>query len=139
MTVIDIGQGEQFTSGFVKINPNSKIPACIDKQGPSGVIFLHVLKMGFFFYDPCFTLFVGGPINLFESASIMQYFAVKHDKFIPPDMALRQECYNWLYWQMGGLGPICGQFGHFFTYAPANKVEARNYGVARYGEHFYYR
>lgn len=108
--VINIGKGDQFTSGFVKVNPNSKIPACVDKEGPNG-----------------------SPINLFESASIVQYFAEKHGKFIPTDPAKRQECFNWVYWQMGGFGPFCGQFGHFFVYAPADKLETRDYGTSRYG------
>lgn len=77
---------------------------------------------------------VGKAINLFESASIVQYFAEKHGKFIPTDPAKRQECFNWVYWQMGGFGPFCGQFGHFFVYAPADKFEARDYGASRYGE-----
>lgn len=64
----------------------------------------------------------------------MQYFAEKHGKFIPTDPAKRQECFNWVYWQMGGFGPFCGQFGHFMVYAPADKLQARDYGVSRYGE-----
>lgn len=108
--VINIGKGDQFTSGFVAVNPNSKIPAAVDKEGPDGK-----------------------PIHLFESASIVQYFAEKHNKFIPTDPRARTECFNWIYWQMGGFGPMCGQFGHFFVYAPPDKIETRNYGVARYG------
>jgi GST-like protein len=65
----------------------------------------------------------------------VQYFAEKHGRFIPSDPVKRQECFNWIYWQMGGFGPFCGQFGHFMVYAPADKVEARNYGVSRYGKH----
>jgi len=75
----------------------------------------------------------GKALNLFESGSILQYFAQKHNQFIPEDPHLRQECLNWLYWQMGSVGPICGQFAHFFRYAPADKVETRNYCLARYG------
>jgi GST-like protein len=82
-----------------------------------------------------FTSTIGKPISLFESASIVQYFAEKHGRFIPSDPVKRQECFNWIYWQMGGFGPFCGQFGHFMVYAPADKVEARNYGVSRYGKH----
>jgi len=102
--------GDQFSSGFVGLNPNSKIPAAMDKEGPDGK-----------------------PIHLFESASIVLYLAEKYNRFIPADKRLRQEVYNWLFWQMGGQGPMTGQFGHFFTYAPADKKEARNYGTARYG------
>lgn len=78
--------------------------------------------------------YLGKPINLFESAAIMQYFAEKHNRFIPTDPAKRQECFQWVYWQMGGFGPMCGQFGHFMVYAPAEKVEARDYGASRYGK-----
>jgi len=102
--------GDQFNSGFVGVNPNSKIPAALDKDGPDGK-----------------------PIQLFESASICMYLAEKYKRFIPEDRRLRQECLNWTFWQMGGQGPLTGQFGHYFVYAPANKIEARNYGTARYG------
>jgi len=108
--IINIGAGDQFTSGFVKINPNSKIPALLDKDGPDGK-----------------------PISIFESASIVMYLAEKYDKFIPKDPRQRTECMNWIYWQMGGFGPFCGQFGHFFVYAPVDKLETRDYGVSRYG------
>jgi len=102
--------GEQFASGFVSVNPNSKIPAAVDLEGPDGK-----------------------PIQLFESVSIMVYLAEKYNKFIPTDKRLRQEVFNWLFWQIGGQGPMTGNFGHFFVYAPGNKKEARDYGVARYG------
>ena len=74
---INIGAGDQFTSGFVKINPNSKIPALLDKEGPDGQ-----------------------PISVFESASIVMYLAEKYGKFLPKDFRLRTECMNWIYWQM---------------------------------------
>jgi len=102
--------GEQFTSGFVAVNPNSKIPAAVDKEGPDG-----------------------HPINLFESVSILLYLADKYNRFIPADKRLRQEVINWLFWQIGGQGPMTGNFGHFMAYAPPDKKDARNYGVARYG------
>lgn len=108
--VINIGKGDQFTSGFVAVNPNSKIPCALDKDGPGGQ-----------------------PIMLFESASIMLYLAEKYQRFIPTDFRLRTEVMNWLFWQMGGQGPMTGNFGHFMVYAPAEKVETRNYGVSRYG------
>ncbi len=108
--MINIGKGDQFTSGFVEVNPNSKIPCAVDRDGPGGE-----------------------PINLFESGSIMLYFAEKYNRFIPADPRLRTEILNWLFWQMGGQGPMTGNFGHFFVYAPADKVETRDYGVARYG------
>lgn len=102
--------GDQFQSGFVKINPNSKIPAAVDLNGPDDK-----------------------PLNLFESASIVLYFAEKYNRFIPSNPRLKAECMNWIFWQMGGLGPMCGNYGHFMVYAPDDKVETRNYGVARYG------
>jgi GST-like protein len=108
--LIHIGKGDQFTSGFTAINPNSKIPALVDKNGPGGE-----------------------PIKIFETASIMLYLADKFHCFMPTDPRLKTEAMNWIFWQMGGFGPMCGQFGHFFVYAPADKVDARDYGVARYG------
>lgn len=108
--MINIGTGEQFTSGFVGVNPNSKIPAAVDRDGPGGQ-----------------------PISLFESGSIVLYFAEKFQKFLPIDARLKAEAMNWVMWQMGGQGPMTGNFGHFMVYAPADKVETRNYGVARYG------
>lgn len=108
--VISIMKGDQFSSGFVAVNPNSKIPAVVDKDGPDGK-----------------------PINIFESGAILQYLAEKHGQFIPKDPRARVACFNWLHWQMGGLGPFCGQFGHFFAYAPADKGAAREYGTSRYG------
>lgn len=108
--VINIGTGEQFTSGFVSVNPNSKIPALVDRNGPDG-----------------------HPVNLFESGSIMIYLAEKFDRFIPHDPHLRAEMMNWVFWQMAGFGPMCGNFGHFMVYAPPDQIQARDYGVGRYG------
>jgi len=108
--VVNIGKGDQFSSGFVAANPNSKIPAAIDFDGPGGK-----------------------PINLFESGSIMIYLCRKYNRFLGNDARQEQECMNWLFWQMAGQGPITGNFGHFMVYAPDNEVGARNYGVARYG------
>ncbi|KAJ3337600.1 hypothetical protein HDU93_000796 [Gonapodya sp. JEL0774] len=92
--------GPQFTSGFVGVNPNSKIPALVDTKPLDGK----------------------EPINLFESGSIVLYLAEKYKKFIPEDVRKKAEVMNWVFWQMAGM-----------VYAPADKVEARNYGVARYG------
>jgi GST-like protein len=108
--VINIGSGDQFNSGFVSVNPNSKIPSALDKDGPDGK-----------------------PIHLFESASILLYLAEKYNKFLPTDKRHKTEVMNWLFWQMAGQGPMTGNFGHFMVYAPGDKKEARNYGVARYG------
>jgi len=90
----DILDGDQFTSGFVAINPNSKIPALVDQEGPGSK-----------------------SIRVFESGSILFYLAEKTGKFIPKDPALRTECLTWLFFQMGA-GPFFGQFGHFYKYAP---------------------
>jgi GST-like protein len=105
--------GSQFKSGFVEINPNSKIPCGVDYAPTDGA----------------------GPIRLFESASMMLYLAEKHRRFLPSiaNPRMRAECINWVMWQMAGQGPMTGNFGHFMVYAPPAQVDARNYGVARYG------
>ena len=107
--VFRISEQMQFHSGFTNGNPNSKIPMCID----------HSME--------------GGPLRLFESASIILYFAEKYNKFWFQDPRLKAEGLNWIFWQMAGQGPITGNFGHFYSYAPNDQVEARNYGVIRYG------
>ncbi|HKM15669.1 MAG TPA: glutathione-dependent disulfide-bond oxidoreductase [Marinospirillum sp.] len=91
--LIRIGEGNQFSSGFVEINPNSKIPALIDNS-------------------------VNPPLRVFESGSILLYLAEKFDAFIPKDLAKRTECLNWLFWQMGAGPTLGGGFGHFYAYAP---------------------
>ncbi len=95
--VISIGDGDQFGSGFVDINPNSKIPALVDQSTTP-------------------------PTRVFESGSILLYLAEKYGAFIPKDPAGRTECLNWLFWQMGSAPYLGGGFGHFFTYAPI-KIE----------------
>ncbi|MDE0779524.1 MAG: glutathione-dependent disulfide-bond oxidoreductase [Alphaproteobacteria bacterium] len=92
--LIKIGDGEQFGSGFVDINPNSKIPAMLDHSTPT-------------------------PTRVFESASILFYLAEKFDAFIPNDPSARAECMNWLFWQMGSAPYLGGGFGHFYHYAPS--------------------
>lgn len=89
--MIKIGDGDQFGSGFVDVNPNSKIPALMDYSGDT-------------------------PVRLFESASIMMYLAEKFGAFIPKHA--RAECFNWLFWQMGSAPYLGGGFGHFYHYAP---------------------
>ena len=89
--MIKIGDGDQFGSGFVDVNPNSKIPALMDYSGDT-------------------------PVRLFESASIMMYLAEKFGAFIPEHA--RAECFNWLFWQMGSAPYLGGGFGHFYHYAP---------------------
>ena len=91
--LIDIGVGDQFTSGFVAINPNSKIPAMLDKNN-------------------------GKPIQVFESGSILLYLAEKFKKFLPEDLAGRTKVMNWLFWQVGSAPFLGGGFGHFYSYAP---------------------
>ncbi|MBJ7538710.1 glutathione-dependent disulfide-bond oxidoreductase [Marinomonas transparens] len=91
--LINIGEGDQFSSGFVEINPNSKIPALMDHSTTP-------------------------PTRLFESGSILQYLAEKFDALIPKDVAAKAECRNWLFWQMGSAPYLGGGFGHFYAYAP---------------------
>lgn len=101
--LIKIGEGEQFGSGFVDINPNSKIPALLDRSGPT-------------------------PIRVFESGSILLYLAEKFGTLLPKDIAARTEVLNWLFWQMGSAPYLGGGFGHFYAYAPA-KIE---YAIDRF-------
>ena len=101
--LISIGKGDQFGSGFVGANPNSKIPALIDRSGPK-------------------------PIRVFESGSILLYLAEKFGAFLPADPAARAECLSWLFWQMGSAPYLGGGFGHFYTYAPI-KIE---YAIDRF-------
>ena len=100
---VNIGEGEQFTSGFVGINPNSKIPALVDKSGDA-------------------------PFRVFESGAILVHLAEKFDEFLPTDPAARAEVLSWVFWQVG-TGPfIGGGFGHFYAYAP----EKYEYPINRY-------
>ena len=102
--LIRIGQGDQFGSGFVKVNPNSKIPALMDRSGPK-------------------------PIRVFESGAILLYLAEKFGAFVPPvSSPERAECLSWLFWQMGSAPYLGGGFGHFFAYAPT-KIE---YAIDRF-------
>ena len=91
--LIRINNGDQFGSGFVEVNPNSKIPALMDRSGKE-------------------------PIRVFESASILFYLAEKFDAFLPKEMPARAEAMNWLFWQMGSAPYLGGGFGHFYAYAP---------------------
>jgi GST-like protein len=92
--LIRIGEGDQFGSGFVEVNPNSKIPALMDRSGPE-------------------------PVRVFESGSILMYLAEKFGEFLPTDPAKRAECLSWLFWQMGSAPYLGGGFGHFYAYAPS--------------------
>jgi GST-like protein len=91
--LINILEGDQFSSGFVAINPNSKIPALVDLSGDS-------------------------PINIFESGSILLYLAEKFEALMPQTQYERTQCLNWLFWQMGSAPYLGGGFGHFYAYAP---------------------
>ena len=101
--LIRINDGDQFGSGFVAVNPNSKIPALLDRSGPK-------------------------PIRVFESGAILLHLAEKFDAFLPAGGAERAECLSWLFWQMGSAPFLGGGFGHFYAYAPA-KIE---YAIDRY-------
>ncbi len=103
---INISQGEQFASAFLRIAPNNRIPAIVDQSPEDG----------------------GEPIGIFESGAILLYLADKTKKFIPQDVRGRNECLQWLFWQMGGLGPMAGQNHHFVQYAP----EKLPYAIDRY-------
>ncbi len=92
--LIKIGDGDQFGSGFVAVNPNSKIPALMDRSGPT-------------------------PIRVFESGAMLLHLAEKFDAFLPKAGAARAECLSWLFWQMGSAPYLGGGFGHFYAYAPA--------------------
>ncbi|MFS2139577.1 glutathione-dependent disulfide-bond oxidoreductase [Duganella sp. Dugasp56] len=101
--LIRINEGAQFSSGFVAVNPNSKIPALVDRSGAQ-------------------------PLRVFESGSILMYLAEKFGAFLPTQTAARTETLNWLFWQMGSAPFVGGGFGHFFAYAP----EKLQYPIDRY-------
>ncbi|MBK9587960.1 MAG: glutathione-dependent disulfide-bond oxidoreductase [Sphingomonadales bacterium] len=101
--LINIGEGDQFGSGFVSVNPNSKIPALLDRSGPT-------------------------PIRIFESGAILVHLAEKFGAFLPTDPAQRAETLSWLFWQMGSAPYLGGGFGHFYAYAP----EKFEYAINRF-------
>jgi GST-like protein len=100
---IRIGEGDQFGSGFVAVNPNSKIPALVDRSGST-------------------------PVRIFESGAILLHLAEKFGEFLPKDGTARAECLSWLFWQMGSAPYLGGGFGHFYAYAPT-KIE---YAIDRF-------
>lgn len=106
--LISFGTNDQKSPEFVSLNPNGRIPAIIDPNGPDGK-----------------------PIGLFESGAILVYLAEKTGRLIPADAAGRYETLQWVFFQMGGIGPMFGQFGHFFKFA-ADKVANNSYPVERY-------
>ena len=103
---INISQNEQFQPHFLKISPNNRIPAIVDQQPADA----------------------GEPLALFESGAILLYLAEKTGKFLPKDLRGRQQALQWLFWQMGGLGPMAGQNHHFSQFAP----EKIPYAIKRY-------
>ena len=103
---VNIGKGEQFEKSFLAVAPNNRIPAIVDTAPVGG----------------------GEPISVFESGAILQYLAEKSGQFLPADLRGRTETLQWLYWQMGGLGPMAGQNHHFSQYAP----EKIPYAIERY-------
>jgi len=105
---VNIGKGEQFEPEFLKISPNNRIPAIVDHAPADG----------------------GTPVSVFESGAILLYLAEKTGRFLPADVAGRTEALQWLFWQMGGLGPMGGQNLHFSAYAP----ETIPYAIDRYAK-----
>src|SRR4051812_1406133 len=103
---VNIGTGEQFAPEFLAITPNNRIPAIVDQEPADG----------------------GGPLSVFESGAILQYLAEKTGQFLARDLRGRTETMQWLFWQMGGLGPMLGQNHHFSGYAP----EKIPYAIDRY-------
>lgn len=104
---VNIGAGEQFEPDFLAISPNNRIPAIVDQAPADG----------------------GGALSVFESGAILVYLAEKTGRFLPKDLRGRTATHEWLMWQMGGLGPMLGQNGHFKLYAP----EKLPYAIDRYG------
>lgn len=105
---VNIGKGDQFKPEFLAISPNNRMPAIVDNDAPEG------------------------PISIFESGAILVYLAEKTGQFIPRDVRGRSEVLQWLFWQVGGLGPMAGQLGHFRNYAP----ETIPYAVDRYAKEY---
>ena len=108
MVPVNISRGEQFKPEFLRISPNNRIPAIVDDAPATG----------------------GRPVSVFESGAILQYLAEKTGKFLPKDLHGRIEVMQWLFWQMGGLGPMAGQNHHFGQYAP----EKIPYAIERYAK-----
>lgn len=104
---VDIGQGDQFAPAFLKLSPNNRIPAILDPDGPGG-----------------------RPVSVFESGAILQYLGRKYGRFYPQEERARIQVEEWLFWQVGGLGPMAGQANHFNLYAKQDVP----YGKTRYTE-----
>jgi GSH-dependent disulfide-bond oxidoreductase len=100
---VDIGAGDQFKPEFLRIAPNNRMPAIVDNQPQDG----------------------GAPVSVFESGAILQYLAEKAGKFLPTDARGKADVMQWVFWQMAGLGPMTGQYGHFHVYAPEDVPYAK--------------
>lgn len=111
MIPVNIGAGDQFKPDFLKISPNNRMPAIVD----------HAVEGG-----------DGKPLAIFESGAILTYLAEKTGRFLPKDIYGRFEVLQWLFWQVGGLGPMAGQLGHFYNYAP----EKIPYAILRYSQEY---
>lgn len=105
---VNIGKGDQFKPDFLKISPNNRMPAIVDHDAKAG------------------------PVSIFESGAILTYLAEKTGKFMPTDLHARFDVLQWVFWQMGGLGPMAGQLGHFKVYAP----EPIPYAIDRYQKEY---
>lgn len=105
---VNIGRGDQFRPEFLAISPNNRMPAIVDLEAADR------------------------PLAIFESGAILMYLAEKTGRFFPQDLHTRFDVLQWLFWQVGGLGPMAGQLSHFVNYAP----ETIEYGLARYGDEF---
>ena len=105
---VNIGRGDQFKADFLKISPNNRMPAIVDHDAEGGVV------------------------SIFESGAILTYLAEKTGKYMPVELSKRYEVIQWLYWQVGNLGPMAGQLGHFINYAP----EKIPYALQRYGNEY---
>jgi GSH-dependent disulfide-bond oxidoreductase len=105
---VDIGKGEQFAPDFLKISPNNKIPAIVDSDAP------------------------GGPLSVFESGAILTYLAERSGRFLPSDARGRAETLQWVFWQVGGFGPLLGQFNHFLHRAEKGVEPADVYALQRF-------
>ncbi|MEL6978786.1 MAG: glutathione binding-like protein, partial [Pseudomonadota bacterium] len=109
---VDIGAGDQFAPDFLKISPNNRMPAIVDPDPPAR-------------YGP-------GPLSVFESGAILRYLGEKTGRFWPEDPRLQSQAEEWLYWQVGNLGPMAGQHSHFWNYAPKDNA----YAAARYAREY---
>jgi GSH-dependent disulfide-bond oxidoreductase len=105
---VDIGAGEQFTPAFMAISPNARMPAIVDHDAP------------------------GGPLPVFESGAILIHLAEKSGRFMPQTAVGRKQCLEWLFWQVGNLGPMAGQLSHFVNYAESVQEGDHSYALNRY-------